>query len=1117
MSAKNTINQLLARFGFFSGTPTQDASTAPVSRTATSLQAHDKQYHPNGWKPGDKCRLRDSIFNVDDLQTPTGKTSQTGTQSQSQSSSSGNSDFPTEKEFDNLVERVKRNPRLVPPNLKKTLDDMPGKIFALAENQEYLDAAIADIPDGAAKNSLLDDQKKLDDERDALREEFLKTYRVLASILGTDSPEPLKRNPPIAHDASHFPTSLDTTPTVNADGSVDVSFDGTSYHFVPCANGSTGPVEGEININGQSKKFILKLSNKPGIKHSVPPEALKNEQAAGDMFRKAGVNAPDSVLFEKNGEVYKLSEFIDGSTPLSQTTITPDIQRQLKEAYPLLDLMYSTDLMKDDNVRVDPNGKVWFVDNGSAFAFKGYGDKKSASNPKWKGFDFEQRNDAAGPDLPGNDGQGGTKNYPSRYGALYDSQQKIQSALGPMTQKEMLKEASRYNMSALVAGLPKESQCQALIDFAASLDRLSAKAAGTKKIKSSLKQGGATTAQQTQQNQQNQTQTQPAAASNQTQSQSQSAIPASVGSWTSIPAPIASILSQNGLQGVLHPEVGSLEIKNGASNTQVLQSIASQLPSRLMLTTHPNGSAYIVNASDYGSYWQGYHHAPFSQTGSSAAQQTQQSSGSSQQQSSPAQTTSTAPSTSGSNGSVQMMNLPGRTAQIPTIAYNAIVGLGGDPNASTLNSGLVYNYDVLSKSTRSIVAQTAQDLANKLGNSGFTVFTYPSGTGGGGIGIAHTGNPKDIPAAWGATTYTPQTTGAAQTPASAPASSQASQNVQSTTKTGSSSSSAGSSTPSATKTFSYGSNGSLVKSGGFTDSNVASDISGLVSGNNWVSKGGKILLAPGTRLKTQGSLANNGDLYVGFPRGVQQSDIASLANQLNGEYQQYGYNVYPMGNWLSIESAQQTNGASTNKNTMATSTNPPSSKATVAQPANQAVQQATSGNQSSSSATASATPSQPAAATQATAPGKTQQQSATTQPSQPSQPQTKTRKTLSQMIQQRLAKATPQQQSRFQAALNRANGNSGGIQQNTPSPAPAAQPAQQPSAQQTSAPAQTQTAGTNTTAPAGVVLTTPKSGNAPTPAQQKTIARFHSQIQNAKTPAQKLAFQNALSRYYSSI
>lgn len=1164
MSCKATINEVLLRFGFIRpDVPVQDAAGTPPkpSKTTQSLQAHDKQYHPNGWKPGDKCRLRDSIFNVDDLGSPT-----TGQgQQQPQQSSQGqtiqavqpnNQDFPTESEFETVIGLVNANPRLVPPMLKQALDDLPKKIFDLAENQEYLDDAIADLPDGEAKDSLLADQQDLEKERMKLRGEFLQTYRVLSSILGTKKPEALTRNPALKHDPSQFPTTLDTTPTVNSDGSVDISFDGTSYHFTPCANGSTGPVEGTITINGQPKQFILKLSNKAGTRHAVPPEALKNEQAASEMLRKAGLNAPDAVVFEKNGQVYRLAEKIEPSTGLDQTPITQDIQRQLREAYPLLDLMYSHDAFRNDNIRVDQNGKVWFVDNGSSFAFKGYGDKKSASNPNWKGFDFEQRNDAAGQPLQGNDGNGGQKMYPAHYGALYESQKKIQKYLGQVTTKDLLKEASRYNMTALVAGLPKESKCQALEDFAASLDKLSAKAAGTRKVKSSLKPQKPQPAQAQATGQNQVATTGQGAGASQQQSQ---AIPATQQQYITnlgMPQGVGAALVGAGADLHMWTVTGGanskfpehwfndvIDSKNNQTAVNMMTKLQSSLPAGYSAALYDeNGinGICVFKTSDKQQLQNavsgvvGWPNGGFQQwidggqgaTTASTSSASGQGVGASQQQA-PA---STGPSTVLTSGK-----------SVPSALKSLIKNVGFGtffPNGAPSSIGGTNMYSV-SIPQGGVNKQALQTLANNL-PQGLSVTTHSNGN-------AYVINTADYQGYWsnynhqivqpqtqasggstasGSTTpsasSTANPTGSTNTTASkpAPAASKSSQQQPASRPTSAQPSSSSSSSSTATSTstpkFTYGSAGSLVKSGGFNDGNISTDISNLISSTGLQSVKGKMLLAPGTKLKTQGSIANNGDLYIGLPAGTKKSDLQAIANHLNNEYGQYGYSAYPMGgSWISIEPTKQNTMKAKQTATASAASTPKPAQTPASTPAtSQTPPPATTSTQSTPTATTNpgGNPTSQPASTAATSNQTTGQTSATptAQTAVPPPP----RKTLSQMIQQRLANANPQQQARFQAALNRANGNSG-IPPQPQTPQGASQQPQ--TASQTSGQPTTPSGQRSPQTASTTLLTAPKSGNQPTPAQQKTIARFQQQIQNARTPTQKAAFQQALSRYFGAI
>lgn len=1168
MSCKATINEVLLRFGFIRpDVPVQDAAGTPPkpSKTTQSLQAHDKQYHPNGWKPGDKCRLRDSIFNVDNLGSPTTGQGQQQPQQSSQGQTTqavqpNNQDFPTESEFETVIGLVNANPRLVPPMLKQALDDLPKKIFDLAENQEYLDDAIADLPDGEAKDSLLADQQDLEKERMKLRGEFLQTYRVLSSILGTKKPEALTRNPALKHNPSQFPTTLDTTPTVNSDGSVDISFDGTSYHFTPCANGSTGPVEGTITINGQPKQFILKLSNKAGTRHAVPPEALKNEQAASEMLRKAGLNAPDAVVFEKNGQVYRLAEKIEPSTGLDQTPITQDIQRQLREAYPLLDLMYSHDAFRNDNIRVDQNGKVWFVDNGSSFAFKGYGDKKSASNPNWKGFDFEQRDDAAGQPLQGNDGNGGQKMYPAHYGALYESQKKIQKYLGQMTTKDLLKEASRYNMTALVAGLPKESKCQALEDFAASLDKLSAKAAGTRKVKSSLKQQPVVaTTQQPAQGQQQSQQVQQGLTHAQQQAIGKLYMPQSVGVALVGAGIDLSQWSDGGgtAQYPRHWYNDVIDSQNNQTAVNMMTKLQSSLPAGYSAALYDqsgiNGICVVKTADKQklmASSSGGWPNGGFQQWIDGGQAGTQQTTASQ-----PAMTTAGSSFTPQQQSPSTGLNTTLTSGTTVPPALNSMMhnlNLPGIPNSTIDNNGnYLYSISMMNGASN---PQALQTLANNL-PQGMSVTTHSNGnayiintadyqgywsnynhqivqpqtqTSGGSTAsgsaassAAQTSSSYRGGQSGSATTSRNANPSASQTTASkpAPAASKSSQQQPASRPTSAQPLSSSSNSTSATSTpkFTYGSAGSLVKSGGFNDGNISTDISNLISSTGLQSVKGKMLLAPGTKLKTQGSIANNGDLYIGLPAGTKKSDLQAIANHLNNEYGQYGYSAYPMGgSWISIEPTKQnTMKPKQTATASAASTQKPAQTPASTPATSQTPPPATTSTQSTQTATTNpggTSTSQPASTTAVASNQTTGQTSAT--PTAQTAVQPPPRKTLSQMIQQRLASANPQQQARFQAALNRANGNSG-IPPQPQTPQGASQQPQ--TASQTSGQPTTPSGQQSQQTASTTLLTAPKSGNQPTPAQQKTIARFQQQIQNARTPAQKAAFQQALSRYFGAI
>ena len=616
---------------------------------------------------------------------------------------------------------------------------------------------------------------------------------------------------------------------------------------------------------------------------------------------------------------------------------------------------------------------------------------------------------------------------------MYESQRKIQQYLGQVTTKDLLKEASRYNMTALVAGLPKESKCQALEDFAASLDKLSAKAAGTRKVKSSLKPQKPQPAQAQATGQNQAATTGQGVGASQQQSQA-------------IPATQQQYITNLGMpQGV-----GAALVGAGAD---------------LHMWTVTGGAN-----SKFPEHW-------FNDVIDSKNNQTAVNMMTQLQSSLPAGYSAALYDENGINGICVFKTSDKQQLQ------NAVSGVVGWPNG-----GFQQWID---------------------GGQGGSTKTQASG--------GSTASGSTTPSA----SSTANPTGSTNTTASkpSPAASKSSQQQPASKPTSAQPSSSSSHSTSATSTpkFTYGSAGSLVKSGGFNDGNISTDISNLISSTGLQSVKGKMLLAPGTKLKTQGSIANNGDLYIGLPAGTKKSDLQAIANHLNNEYGQYGYSAYPMGgSWISIEPTKQnTMKAKQTATAPAASTTKPAQTPASTPATSQTPPPATTSTQSTQTATTNPggnPTSQPASTTAAASNATTGQTSATptAQTAVPPPP----RKTLSQMIQQRLANATPQQQARFQAALNRANGNSG----IPPQPQTTQVASQQPqTASQTSGQPTTPSGQQSQQTASTVLLTAPKSGNQPTPAQQKTIARFQQQIQNARTPTQKAAFQQALSRYFGAI
>ena len=180
-----TIKSILEKALGLVAAVAQDAAapSQPSSKGGSqSLAAHDKVYHPNGYKPGDRCKLREGMFSVDDLvAAPTGKATAQGAPIQN-GKMLPHSKMPSEKEFDRVIAAVRNNPRLVPPTLAQSLADFPKNIMQMSEDQEYLEQSIAMLPDSAAKDLLQDKADAMDDAHAKAIDQFLKDFTVLQAI-----------------------------------------------------------------------------------------------------------------------------------------------------------------------------------------------------------------------------------------------------------------------------------------------------------------------------------------------------------------------------------------------------------------------------------------------------------------------------------------------------------------------------------------------------------------------------------------------------------------------------------------------------------------------------------------------------------------------------------------------------------------------------------------------------------------------------------------------------------------------------------------------------------------------------------------------------------------------
>lgn len=223
--------------------------------------------------------------------------------------------------------------------------------------------------------------------------------------------------------------------------------------------GSTEPHS--IVINGQ-KYWVKKAGNNPTYSN----DAAENEVNANKFLRLAGFNAPESKLYTENGVNYCVTK----DTPFTGTAGASNSAAEMREAYPLMSLIYSTDAMQNGNTKRDANGMV-FIDNGSSFGFSAQGNRP---NPNL-GWDYDSRTE---PDS--------SKNKQSGIMALlsHSSQREWKNAYGGNpSQDDVLKEAAKYDMGALVREADKQGLLNhlpqkgvaSLRQYADGIDKLASK------------------------------------------------------------------------------------------------------------------------------------------------------------------------------------------------------------------------------------------------------------------------------------------------------------------------------------------------------------------------------------------------------------------------------------------------------------------------------------------------------------------------------------------------------------------------------------------------------------------------------------------------------------------
>lgn len=151
--------------------------------------------------------------------------------------------------------------------------------------------------------------------------------------------------------------------------------------FITTERGSTHPRVGEIN----GKEYIAKCG---AWSTYSSDEHVLNELKADEFLRQAGFNVPASKEYTvdfggRDGKrIVRLAEFKADTIPLAEAwkqgdeTLRAKIREQVVASYPVQAIIAGIDTYKYDNIRVDRDGNLWFVDNGASFDFRARGLKK---------------------------------------------------------------------------------------------------------------------------------------------------------------------------------------------------------------------------------------------------------------------------------------------------------------------------------------------------------------------------------------------------------------------------------------------------------------------------------------------------------------------------------------------------------------------------------------------------------------------------------------------------------------------------------------------------------------------------------------------------------------------
>lgn len=230
-------------------------------------------------------------------------------------------------------------------------------------------------------------------------------------------------------------------------------------------SGSTHPHAGVIG----GQEFVLKCGSYSTTSHD---DHVHNECVGDDFLRAAGCNVPASREYRADighgkVETIRLAERLQNMRHLKESWQAADaarrdfLLRQIIDTYPVQSFIAGIDTYQHealDNVMVDADGRLWFIDNGASFDYRAKGSPKG-----W----FWDRTD-----LLGTHGYFSLRTDDGTVPCTYD-QSELRALFADVSDETLRRAAAKYDFSALVKTLPADYQRPSLVAYAAALDRWS--------------------------------------------------------------------------------------------------------------------------------------------------------------------------------------------------------------------------------------------------------------------------------------------------------------------------------------------------------------------------------------------------------------------------------------------------------------------------------------------------------------------------------------------------------------------------------------------------------------------------------------------------------------------